>query len=95
MGVAHKVKEPGLRRLKSLVPFSKVPFWYICLRHCHMGVDFWEGGPCLAVLALFCYFDFKKNGTGEVARARAKEPMHVTFGGMSNQVNTPMIHQGC
>ena len=32
-----KIKEPGLRRFYSLVPFTKGPFWYIYLSHSHVA----------------------------------------------------------
>ena len=31
-----KIKELGLRKFQSLVPFTKVPCWYIYLTHSHM-----------------------------------------------------------
>ena len=36
--VWHKFQELGLRRFWSLVPFAKVPFWYMFLSHSHMSM---------------------------------------------------------
>ena len=33
-GCGSKLKEPGIRRFESLVPFTKVPFWFVFLVHC-------------------------------------------------------------